>query len=183
LNALVIIQSVRCHIPFLLLRRRSLGFALRRLSHEKLVIDPVLLNQYVTLLFIGTISALSIRAFLKNASRVFSTLTHVRGWFRVGSFSSSSSAGAGAAGASSGSGRGLSGLGRGRQSSVASGPGGAAGGAGANTGASLVLMLSELTGVYSISSLLLIRRNVPVKYRAAIDGVLGGELEFQYFHR
>jgi hypothetical protein len=44
-------------------------------------------------------------------------------------------------------------------------------------------MLSELTGVYSISSLLLIRRNVPVKYRAAIDGVLGGELEFQYFHR
>lgn len=48
-----------------------------------------------------------------------------------------------------------------------------------------MLMLSELTGVYSISSLLLIRRNVPVKYRAAIDAVLGlgGEMEFQYFHR
>jgi hypothetical protein len=59
---------------------------------------------------------------------------------------------------------------------VGSGGGGAA-------GASLVLMLSELTGVYSISSLLLIRRNVPVKYRTVIDTVLGGELEFQYFHR
>jgi hypothetical protein len=145
------------------------------------VIDPVLLNQYVTLLFIGTISALSIRAFLRNASRIFSTLTHVRGWFGFGSFSSSSSSSSvGAAGGSSGSGRGLSGLGRGRQGSAAGGAGAAAG---ANTGASLVLMLSELTGVYSISSLLLIRRNVPVKYRAAIDGVLGGELEFQYFHR
>jgi hypothetical protein len=170
-------QSSAVHLP-----RRSLGFALRRLSHEKLVIDPVLLNQYVTLLFIGTISALSIRAFLKNASRIFSTLTHVRGWFGfASSYSSSSSAGVGAAGVSSGSGRGLSGLGRGRQGGSASGAGAAA--AGANTGASLVLMLSELTGVYSISSLLLIRRNVPVKYRAAIDGVLGGELEFQYFHR
>ncbi|WIA14392.1 hypothetical protein OEZ85_002920 [Tetradesmus obliquus] len=171
---------------------RSLGFALRRLSHEKLVIDPVLLNQYVTLLFIGTISALSIRAFLKNASRIFSTLSNVRGWFGFGSSSSSSGFGSvggsaasgGAGSASSGSGRGLSGLGRGRNSSsVAGGTGAAAGGAGAGSGASLVLMLSELTGVYSISSLLLIRRNVPVKYRAAIDGVLGGELEFQYFHR
>ncbi|KAF6253916.1 Abscisic acid G-protein coupled receptor-domain-containing protein [Scenedesmus sp. NREL 46B-D3] len=162
---------------------RSLGFALRRLSHEKLVIDPVLLNQYVTLLFIGTISALSIRAFLKNATRMFSTLTHVRGWLGFGGFGSASSAGGGAAGAGSGTGRGMSTLGRGRQSRVAGGTGAAAGGVGANTGASLVLMLSELTGVYSISSLLLIRRNVPVKYRAAIDGVLGGELEFQYFHR
>jgi hypothetical protein len=44
-------------------------------------------------------------------------------------------------------------------------------------------MLSELTGVYSISSLLLIRRNVPVKFRDVIDNVLGGQLEFQYFHR
>ncbi|WIA34566.1 hypothetical protein OEZ86_012887 [Tetradesmus obliquus] len=169
---------------------RSLGFALRRLSHEKLVIDPALLNQYVTLLFIGTISALSIRAFLKNASRIFSTLSNVRGWFGFGSSSSGfgsvggSAASGSAANASSGSGRGLSGLGRGRNSSsVAGGTGAAASGAGAGSGASLVLMLSELTGVYSISSLLLIRRNVPVKYRAAIDGVLGGELEFQYFHR
>lgn len=54
---------------------------------------------------------------------------------------------------------------------------------GGDGGASLVLMLSELTGVYSISSLLLIRRNVPVKYRDVIDNVLGGQLEFQYFHR
>ncbi|KAF8063751.1 GTG2 [Scenedesmus sp. PABB004] len=59
---------------------RWLGFVLRRLSHDRLVLDPALLSQYVTLLFVGTISALSIRAFLKNAARVFATLTSVRGW-------------------------------------------------------------------------------------------------------
>jgi hypothetical protein len=47
----------------------------------------------------------------------------------------------------------------------------------------MVLLLSELTGVYAISSLLLIRKNVPLKYRTVIDAVLGGELEFQFFHR
>lgn len=141
---------------------RSLGFALRRLSHEKLVIDPVQLSQYVTLLFIGTISALSIRAFLRNASLFFSTLTQFRGWFGL---MGGMSAGAGVVVG----GKGLPGGGRGL-------PGGGG-------GASLVLMLSELTGVYSISSLLLIRRNVPVKYRDVIDNVLGGQLEFQYFHR
>jgi hypothetical protein len=55
-------------------------------------------------------------------------------------------------------------------------------GAGAG-GASLVALLSELTGVYAISSLLLIRRNVPLAHRAAIDGAMGGGLEFQFFHR
>jgi hypothetical protein len=138
---------------------RSLGFALRRLSHDQLIIDPVQISQYVTLLFIGTISALSIRAFLRNASLFFSTLTQFRGWFGLGGFS-------GAGGAAGG--KGFAGSSR-----LPSGGG----------GASLVLMLSELTGVYSISSLLLIRRNVPVKYRDVIDNVLGGQLEFQYFHR
>jgi hypothetical protein len=47
----------------------------------------------------------------------------------------------------------------------------------------LVLVLSELTGAYAVSSLLLIRRNVPVDHRAAIDAALGGALEFQLFHR
>jgi hypothetical protein len=124
----------------------------------------VQLSQYVTLLFIGTISALSIRAFLRNASLFFSTLTQFRGWFGLGG---GFGGGAGAA-ASAVGGKGFAGSGR-----VPSGGG----------GASLVLMLSELTGVYSISSLLLIRRNVPVKYRNVIDAVLGGQLEFQYFHR
>lgn len=55
--------------------------------------------------------------------------------------------------------------------------------AGPAGGTSLVLLLSELTGVYAISSLLFIRRNVPLKYRSVIDTVLGGELEFQFFHR
>lgn len=143
---------------------RSLGFALRRLSHDQLVIDPVQLSQYVTLLFIGTISALSIRAFLRNASLFFQTLTQFRGWFGLGGFSGGLNPAAGVGGT-----KGLPGGGR-------SVPGGGG-------GASLVLMLSELTGVYSISSLLLIRRNVPVKYRDVIDTVLGGQLEFQYFHR
>lgn len=133
---------------------RCLGFALRRLSHERLVIDPAALSQYVTLLFIGTISALSIRAFLRNASRIFSTLTAWRGWFGLGG---------GGGGGSAAQQRRL--------------PGGGSG------GASLVLLLAEVTGVYSISSLLLIRRNVPVAKRDVIDAVLGGELEFQYFHR
>lgn len=146
-------------------QHRSLGFALRRLSHDQLVIDPVQISQYVTLLFIGTISALSIRAFLRNASLFFSTLTQFRG--RLGFSGSSLNPGAAAAGG----GKGFAGGGGGR---------GVPGGGG---GASLVLMLSELTGVYSISSLLLIRRNVPVKYRDVIDNVLGGQLEFQYFHR
>lgn len=144
---------------------RSLGFALRRLSHNQLVIDPVQLSQYVTLVFIGAISALSIRAFLRNASLFFQTLTQFRGWFGLGGFGAGLGAGAGGAAAG---GKGFAGSSR--------LPGG-------DGGASLVLMLSELTGVYSISSLLLIRRNVPVKYRDVIDNVLGGQLEFQYFHR
>lgn len=149
-------------VPVCVAACRSLGFALRRLSHDQLVIDPVQLSQYVTLVFIGTISALSIRAFLRNASLFFSTLTQFRGWFGLGGGFGGGSGAAGTVG------KGFAGSSR-----VPSGGG----------GASLVLMLSELTGVYSISSLLLIRRNVPVKYRDIIDAVLGGQLEFQYFHR
>lgn len=57
-----------------------------------------------------------------------------------------------------------------------------AGGAGVG-GAGLVALLSELTGAYAVSSLLLIRRNVPLEHRAAIDEAVGGTLEFQFFHR
>ncbi|GBG00031.1 hypothetical protein Rsub_12761 [Raphidocelis subcapitata] len=124
----------------------TLRFALRRLSHGRVVVDPALLNQYVSLAFVGAISALSIRAFMRNAWQIFAAATRSRGL-----------AGGGRAGA-------------------------AAGGAGVG-GAGLVALLSELTGVYAVSSLLLIRRNVPLDHRAAIDEAVGGTLEFQFFHR
>lgn len=40
--------------------------------------DPAQLSQYVTLLFIGTISALCIRAFLRNARQVFAAFARVQ---------------------------------------------------------------------------------------------------------
>ena len=46
-----------------------------------------------------------------------------------------------------------------------------------------VLLLSEVTGFYAISSLLLIRKNVPLRYRHDMDLALGGDLNFQFFHR
>jgi hypothetical protein len=57
------------------------------------------------------------------------------------------------------------------------------GGGGGGSASSLVLLLSELIGVYALSSLLLIRKNVPQAHRAAIDAALGGDQEFQFFHR
>jgi golgi pH regulator len=47
----------------------------------------------------------------------------------------------------------------------------------------LVLILTELLGLYTISSILLIRKQLPMKYRTVITEVLGGDLEFEYFHR
>uniref|UniRef100_A0A7S0R650 Golgi pH regulator conserved domain-containing protein n=1 Tax=Chlamydomonas leiostraca TaxID=1034604 RepID=A0A7S0R650_9CHLO len=46
----------------------------------------------------------------------------------------------------------------------------------------LVLLLSQVTGFYTISSVLLIRKNIPLKYRADMDAALGGQLDFQFFH-
>lgn len=54
---------------------------------------------------------------------------------------------------------------------------------GAGNATTLVLILTELTGLYAISSMLLIRKQLPVKYRAGITDVLGGDLEFEFFHR
>ncbi|KXZ55776.1 hypothetical protein GPECTOR_2g1326 [Gonium pectorale] len=48
---------------------------------------------------------------------------------------------------------------------------------------SLVLLLTEVTGFYAVSSLLLIRKNVPLAYRADMDRAMGGQLDFQFFHR
>ena len=39
--------------------------------------------------------------------------------------------------------------------------------AGASNGRSLVLVLTELTGMYCISSVLLIRKQLPLQYRCA----------------
>ena len=54
---------------------------------------------------------------------------------------------------------------------------------GAGTASSLVLLLTEVTGFYAVSSLLLIRKNVPLAYRGGMDQAMGGQLDFQFFHR
>jgi hypothetical protein len=41
----------------------------------------------------------------------------------------------------------------------------------------------QVTGFYAVSSLLLIRKNVPLAYRAGMDAAMGGHLDFQFFHR
>ena len=210
---------------------------LRRATHGRVTVDPAALNQYVTLAFVGAASALSVRAFTRNAWAVFSAAARLNGLWGGGG-------GGGARGGGAYSGRGGGGAG----SAAAAGAGGAA----------LVLLLSELTGAYgapaagcaypaalcsvcavpqtamgggsppsiatlksptaaasaqhgnphsskharknqqtpthqqqtnnddddaAVSSLLLIRKNVPPAHRGAIDAALGGELEFQFFHR
>ncbi|GAX79959.1 hypothetical protein CEUSTIGMA_g7398.t1 [Chlamydomonas eustigma] len=54
---------------------------------------------------------------------------------------------------------------------------------GGGTASNLVLLLTEVTGFYAISSLLLIRKNVPLRYRHDMDLALGGDMDFQFFHR
>ncbi|GIL86083.1 hypothetical protein Vretimale_13894 [Volvox reticuliferus] len=107
----------------------ALSFALRWVSHGSINVDVQLLSQYLTLAFIGGISAMSLRGFLKNLRKVFS---FVRG---------------------------------------------------AGTASSLVLLLTQVTGFYAVSSLLLIRKNVPMEYRSGMDLAMGGQLDFQFFHR
>ncbi|KAL3150850.1 hypothetical protein ABBQ32_000603 [Trebouxia sp. C0010 RCD-2024] len=107
---------------------RVLGLILRKSSGGQLQVDPAMLSQYVTLLFIGCISATSLRGFLKNTRKFFFTVS------------------------------------------------------GAGNTTSLVMVLTELTGLYAISSVLLIRKQLPLKYRATITEALGGEMEFEFFH-
>ncbi|EFJ39961.1 hypothetical protein VOLCADRAFT_70166 [Volvox carteri f. nagariensis] len=107
----------------------ALSFGLRWVTHGSVVVDVQLLSQYLTLVFIGGISAMSLRGFLKNLRKLFS---FVRG---------------------------------------------------AGTASSLVLLLTEVTGFYAVSSLLLVRKNVPLEYRGGMDAAMGGQLDFQFFHR
>lgn len=46
-----------------------------------------------------------------------------------------------------------------------------------------VLVLSELLGFYTISTLLLLRRQLPEQYRASVTDAIGGDLEFDSYHR
>ena len=83
---------------------------------------------------------------------------------------------------------------------------------GAGSGTVIVLIMTELMGLYAISSVVLIRKQLPLRYRyafwccctcflgaamllskhalsafsdcrAVITDALGGELEFEFFHR
>ena len=46
----------------------------------------------------------------------------------------------------------------------------------------ITLMISLMMGFYFTSSILLMRMNLPIKYRQAITSVLG-HLEFQFYHQ
>ena len=47
----------------------------------------------------------------------------------------------------------------------------------------IVTLLAELTGMYAVSILLLIRQRLPVKYRTNLSRVLGPDLEFAFFQQ
>jgi hypothetical protein len=57
---------------------------------------------------------------------------------------------------------------------------------GGGTASNVVLLLTEVTGFYAISSLLLIRKNIPIEYRHEMDAALGMDRgtdnDFQFFH-
>ena len=91
-------------------------------------VDPKVLSQYLSLLFIGFLVGNSMRNFVNNLVRLFSAV-----------------------------------------------------GGGSGTSTMLVLFVTEVMGLYFLSSVLLIRDKLPDRYRGFITEALGEDLQFLFY--